>query len=191
MPPGCRRCKEKRKATPGASISRDAAGPRAVRDPVHVRKHLAREPGDPVSAQRRMTPWAASGSPRTYADDARTREVGQARSTREVPEQRRATGRGGDGGKGSGQREPAPAKPAYRTQGRDWRAQCAGAGTSSSRQGQEDAVHGAPAPRLRPRHAASGLFSSQEEMRLQVWTGRHGGTTARHWRRTSKTSPLG
>src|SRR5918996_402774 len=47
-PPGCRRCKEKRKAPPGASISRDATGPRAVRDPVHVRQHLAREPGDPL-----------------------------------------------------------------------------------------------------------------------------------------------
>ena len=28
------------------------------------------------------------------------------------------------------------------------RAQCAGAGTASSKQGQEDAVHGAPAPHL-------------------------------------------
>src|SRR6185503_16970150 len=46
--PGCRRCKEKRKAPLGASISRDATGPRAVRDPVHVRQHLAREPGGPV-----------------------------------------------------------------------------------------------------------------------------------------------
>jgi hypothetical protein len=48
---GCRRCKEKRKAPSGASISREAPGPRAVRDPVHVRKHLAREPGDPESAR--------------------------------------------------------------------------------------------------------------------------------------------
>ena len=51
MPSGCRRCKEKRKAPPGASISRDAAGPRAVRDPEHVRTRLAREPGDPVSTR--------------------------------------------------------------------------------------------------------------------------------------------
>ena len=29
-----------------------AAGPRAVKDPMHVRKHLAREPGDPVYAPR-------------------------------------------------------------------------------------------------------------------------------------------
>src|SRR5258708_12066295 len=51
LTPGCRRCKEKRKAPSGASISRDATGPRAVRDPVHVRKHLAREPGHPLVAR--------------------------------------------------------------------------------------------------------------------------------------------
>ena len=39
----------------GASISRDAFGPRAVKDPVHVRKHLEREPGDPVSSARGRT----------------------------------------------------------------------------------------------------------------------------------------
>jgi hypothetical protein len=47
-PLGCRRRKEARKAIPGASISQDAPGPHAVTDPVHVRKHLAREPGDPL-----------------------------------------------------------------------------------------------------------------------------------------------
>src|SRR6059036_1790364 len=51
FPPGRRRCRRKRKAPSGASISRDTTEPRAVRDPVHVRKHLAREPGDPVSAR--------------------------------------------------------------------------------------------------------------------------------------------
>src|SRR5213594_2049488 len=40
-----------RKAPSGAPISRGAPGSRAVRDPVHVRKHLAWEPGDPVSAR--------------------------------------------------------------------------------------------------------------------------------------------
>jgi hypothetical protein len=49
-PPGCRRCRRGRKATPDAPLSRGAAGPRAVADPVHVRKHLAREPGDPTFA---------------------------------------------------------------------------------------------------------------------------------------------
>src|SRR5688572_5674322 len=91
----------------------------------------------------------ASGSLRTYAGDERPREVGQTRSTCEVPEQRRATGRGGDGGKGPGQRKPATAKRVPDSEP-DRRAQCAGAGTSSRKTGQEGAVHGAPAPRLRP-----------------------------------------
>ena len=47
-PPGCRRNERMRKATSGALLSQGASGPRAVRDPVHVRKHLAREPGDPT-----------------------------------------------------------------------------------------------------------------------------------------------
>src|SRR5207253_5966759 len=53
--------------------------------------------------RRLREPQAASGSPRTYADDGRTREVGQPRSTREATEQRRGTGGGGGGGKGAGQ----------------------------------------------------------------------------------------
>src|ERR1700674_2420775 len=96
---------------------------------------------------RRMELRDASGSPRTYADDERAREVGQACSTDEVAEQRRATGGGGDGGKRSGQGEPATAKRAPDSEPAR-RAQCAGAGTASSKQGQEDAVHGAPAPHL-------------------------------------------
>src|SRR5881397_2735156 len=46
--PGCRRRRSGRKATPGAPTSRGAPGPRAVKDPMHARKHLAREPGDPM-----------------------------------------------------------------------------------------------------------------------------------------------
>lgn len=48
LPPGCRRRKERRKATPDAPPSQGAPESRAVTDPVHVRKHLAREPGDPM-----------------------------------------------------------------------------------------------------------------------------------------------
>src|SRR5208283_4686331 len=62
-------------------------------------------PGSPEAVAR-----DASGSPRTYADEARTREVGQAHSTGEVPEQNRATGGGGDGGKGPDQGELVAAK---------------------------------------------------------------------------------
>ena len=51
LPPGCRRCRRKRKAFAHAPISRGARESRAVRDPVHVRRHLVREAGDPASAQ--------------------------------------------------------------------------------------------------------------------------------------------
>ena len=36
-------------------------GPGAVEDPLHARKHLAREPGDPVSAPGKMVPWGRGG----------------------------------------------------------------------------------------------------------------------------------
>jgi hypothetical protein len=49
--PGRRRCRRKRKAPSGAPISRGVPESRAVRDPEHVRKHLAWEPGDPKFAQ--------------------------------------------------------------------------------------------------------------------------------------------
>src|SRR6516225_7926912 len=42
-----------RKATPLAALSRAARGPRAVRDPWHVRNLRAREPGGPVPARPR------------------------------------------------------------------------------------------------------------------------------------------
>src|SRR5216684_3865142 len=116
---------------------------RAVADPGHVWTHLTRKPGDPVFA-REPTHSGRSGSLRTEADDERTREVGQARSTGEVPEQGRNSGGGGDGGKGSGQREPATAKRVPDTEpGR--RAECAGAGTASCKKGQGNEVHYPPA----------------------------------------------
>src|SRR5439155_23842219 len=48
LTPGRRRCRRKRKAPAGAPISRGATESRAVTDPLHVRKHLAWEPGDPA-----------------------------------------------------------------------------------------------------------------------------------------------
>jgi hypothetical protein len=111
--PGRRRRGGKRKALSAASLSRDAAESRAVADPEHARTHLAREPGEPRAARPRRR--AASGSPRTHADDERPGAVAQAHSTDEVSEQRWATplgsaSRGGDGGKGPGQGEPEPAR---------------------------------------------------------------------------------
>ena len=46
--PGCRRRQRARKATWTTSLSQDVFRPRVVVDPEHVRKLLAREPGDPV-----------------------------------------------------------------------------------------------------------------------------------------------
>jgi hypothetical protein len=50
-----------------------------------------------------------SGSRRMYADDERTREVGQLQSTCEAAEQCRGNGSGGGGGKEVGQGELARA----------------------------------------------------------------------------------
>src|SRR5215468_10402212 len=57
------------------------------------------------SHDRLLDVWqTASGSPRAHADDERSREVGQVRSTEEAAERRPANaGRGGGGGKGPGQ----------------------------------------------------------------------------------------
>ncbi len=48
LSPGCRGSSLMPKATPAASLSPDAAGPRAVEDPMHVRKLFARELGGPA-----------------------------------------------------------------------------------------------------------------------------------------------
>jgi len=54
-----------RKATSGVSLARDTLGPCAVGDLVHVRKHLTREPGDPIFASSLRDWEAAVGSLRT------------------------------------------------------------------------------------------------------------------------------
>lgn len=46
--PGRRRSSRMRKATSDTPLSQGAFESRAVGDPVHARKHLARNPGDPV-----------------------------------------------------------------------------------------------------------------------------------------------
>ena len=113
LPSGCRRRKEMRKATSGASfLARRAGTPRGQRP-----RACAETPRTGTGRSRvRPTPTrgqAASGSLRTHADEARTWEVGWPRSTWEVPEQRwwkparpwspgSAAG-GGDGGKGASQ----------------------------------------------------------------------------------------
>jgi RNA-directed DNA polymerase len=48
--PGCRRCENKRKATPCPTTSQVGHGSCAVEDPMHAWMHLVREPGDPLVA---------------------------------------------------------------------------------------------------------------------------------------------
>jgi hypothetical protein len=55
----------RRKATPGASVTRETPGPCAVEGLGHAWKHLTREPGDPIFASRRRVGEAALGSLRT------------------------------------------------------------------------------------------------------------------------------
>jgi hypothetical protein len=105
-------------------------------------------------------PQTASGSPRTYADGERAREVGPSRSTWEAAEHGRGTGHGGGRGKGTGQGELARAQRAPDA-GPGRRAQRARAGTGSSPAGSEAAVHGAPASRVRRRAVAGCVLRAE------------------------------
>ena len=136
-------------------IARRAGAPRGQRPRARTETPCAgtgRSRGRP----RRMAPRAASGSPRTHADDERAREVGQARSTGKSPNKAGRPAAEGVEGRGLAKGNPSQ-QNAPRTQSRDRRAQCAGAGTSGSKKGQEAAVHRAPAPRLRRRAPAGGV----------------------------------
>jgi len=137
--PGCRRVHDTRKATSVAAFSRAVSGPRGVGEPEHVRDlfmlRTGRSRGRPCQAMMPRPGWLAGwqidwwrdagGTPRRYALDERAREVGQARTTCEAAEQRRASGRGGGGGKGPAQGERGQ-QNASRTQSRARRAKCAG-----------------------------------------------------------------
>ena len=104
---------------------RERFGSRGVGDPMHARKHLARgNIGFPDGSREIPPPTCAKAqvravNPQGHDGDARRREVGQARSTREVLEQRRrGVACGEDGGKGPGQRECLTVKQVVRTQSR-------------------------------------------------------------------------
>lgn len=62
-PPGCRCRGTGQKATPAVSLPREAAGPCAVVDPAHVRKHFARESGDPRTASEKEGRGGRTGKP--------------------------------------------------------------------------------------------------------------------------------
>src|SRR6187402_539819 len=95
--------------TGGVVIARRRWAPRGQRP--RARTETPRSgTGRSCACPRRMAPRAAPRSPRTYVGDERAQEVGQVRSTEEAPEQSRAIGGGGSGGKGPGQGELARAK---------------------------------------------------------------------------------
>src|SRR5450755_1812883 len=112
--PGCRRGQKRRKATPPVALSRVAGGSRGVEEPEHVRDlcmlRTGGSRGRPCLLMMPRPGWFAGwqiggwrdagGTLRRYALDERAREVGQARTTCEAAEQRRASGCGGGGGKG-------------------------------------------------------------------------------------------
>ena len=131
---GCRRRGGRRKATPGCTaIARCTRIPRGQRPRACTETPCAGTGRSRVCLRRRER-QTASGSRRTYADDERTREVGQPDSTCEAAEQSRGTGSGGGGGKGAGQGELARAQRAPDSEPGK-RAQRARAGTSSSKKG--------------------------------------------------------
>src|SRR6266498_4029069 len=144
---GCRRCRLKRKATPCPAIARAGRGPHGVVDPVHARKHLEREPGDPRPSRTPGWRRDAAGSRETHAADARAWEVRQPRNTKEGLEQGSATGCGETGGKAAGQAELATRHHAPDT-GPGARACGPGAGTASSRTEESSTIYCAAAPHL-------------------------------------------
>ena len=134
-----------RKATPGRAPARALPGLPAVEDPAHVRKLHAREPGDlRVARGWRLGPHREGRRP--SSGDERHGEVGRARSTCEVAEQGRATGGGGDGGKGLAQGERGPGR---RTPDTEPEPRCVlrtGSRTTGCRTGQAGEVHGPSGP---------------------------------------------
>src|ERR1043166_241969 len=120
------------------------------------RLRTGRAPASPP----KMARWGASGSLRTHADDERAGAVGQFRTTEEVPEQSRATGGGGDGGKGTGQGQFATAHHSPDS-GPGQGGTRAGANTEgcTARQGGE--IYRAVPSRVRRRHAAGGVLQPQ------------------------------
>lgn len=99
-----------RKATRMGALSRAPRRPHVVRDPgMHGRSLRGnREISRPAAAVRSGGPHREGR--KAEADDARTGEVGQVHSTKEVREQSRRGGRGADGGKAPAQGERQVAK---------------------------------------------------------------------------------
>ncbi len=71
---GCRPCGQKGKVTSNVALSQAACEPGAVGDPVHVRKLLAREPGDLGGACREVAGrWGKATAARPTRTPPRSR----------------------------------------------------------------------------------------------------------------------
>src|SRR3954452_12212066 len=79
-------------------------------------KGMRRNLRDLTLDHRLQSRWPASGRRGAEADDARAGEVRPRHSSDEVAEQNRGTGSGGDGAKGGGRGERAPAPHALDTE---------------------------------------------------------------------------
>src|SRR5215469_1909086 len=116
--PGCRRGGERRKAIPGAPPSRGVPGSRAVKDPVHVRKHLVRGPGDPTSVCRgencRPCREVQGRTPMTNGCGKSDRSIEPAKSPNNAEGPAAEAMEGREQAKGN-----SPERNALRTQGRE------------------------------------------------------------------------
>jgi hypothetical protein len=103
----------------------------------------------------RLPEQAASGSPRTSAQDERTQAVGWGPSTTEVPEH--VASRGGEGGQATSQGECDPAPPALDAEPGRGQARGAGAPTSGGETETAGAAHVALSPHRPGGPAAGGV----------------------------------
>ena len=133
---------------------------RAVRDPVHVRTHLAREPGGPVVARgrwRRGTRREVQGRTPTMNDHGKSDRPAVPAKSPNNAGQPAAEGMEGRGlAKGNLRQQNAP-----RTPSRDGAPSALERVRQAARRDRKAAVHGAPAPHLRHRPTADGVSRSE------------------------------
>src|SRR6266576_7242187 len=189
LPPGRRRCKEKRKAPSGTPISRGVAESRAVRDPEHVRRHLAREPGDPNSAQGRSclgTRREVQGrTPMTNGRGKSDRPVIPEKPSNKAPERAAETVEGRGLAEGN-----SPERNADRTQSRGNALSALERVRQAARRDRKQRFtallhHVYDIDQLRAAYSPSSGTPPPGSM------GRRGSITERIWRRICMTSPHG
>ena len=160
LTPGRRRRGGRRKATSGASLSRDAVESRAVRDPEHARTHLAREPGEPVVARGG---WR--GGPHREVQGRTPMMNGHGQSDRPVVPTKSPNNAGEPAAEGMEGRGLAKGnlsqQNAPRTQSRDGARSALERVREAAERDKTGAVHGAAAPRLQRRASAGGVLRAE------------------------------